>query len=292
MLAPASSDRKRDHLSAHHHHMVPRVYSFDTSTGLTGAKITAPSLVPSVAVSKPPGSFFPAGVTSSPPPATTATAGPNAGSQSQLPGASKKSRLEPVPSQAHSSPTTSPPSSSATSPANSAQITSPAPLRCTICNGESMTSDVIFSHSPPEQNDWKTRTLFSVRLFPLTSSASPARGTPSGSSSNWLRRTPPPLRPEKFTARQAPAARSSAPVCRGPLCKTKSPPYCPRTTLPATRQQVRVPGTTAAAVTRSPRRPPAASAAIRLLPQRQTTTAIPLQPFCHNNSSSPSSSRR
>lgn len=135
MLAPAASDRKRDHLSAHHHHMVPRVYSFDTSTGLTGAKITAPSLVPSVAVSKPPGTFFPAGVTSSPPPAVTTAAGPNAASQSQLPGA-KKSRLEPVQNQVHSSPTTSPPSSSATSPANSSQITSPAPLRCTICNGK------------------------------------------------------------------------------------------------------------------------------------------------------------
>lgn len=140
MLAPAT-DRKRDHLSAHHH-MVPRVYSFDTSTGLTGAKITAPSLVPGVAVSKPPGAFFPAGVTSSPPPAVTTVAGQNAGSQLPVT-ASKKSRLEPVPSQqVHSSPTTSPPSSSATSPANSSQITSPAPLRCTICNGEYSVNDM------------------------------------------------------------------------------------------------------------------------------------------------------
>lgn len=147
MLAPAAGDRKRDHLSAHHHHMVRGVYSFDSSTGLPGAKISAPSLAsgakqqqqqPATAAF-----FSTSGVTSSPPPTTTATASAaaNAAAASQnsvsqsLPSNNKKSRLDPVPNQVHSSPATPPPASSGTSPANNSQIPSPAPLRCTICNG-------------------------------------------------------------------------------------------------------------------------------------------------------------
>ena len=149
MLAPATGDRKRDHLSAHHHHMVRGVYSFDSSTGLPGAKISAPSLAsgakqqqqqqPATAAF-----FSTSGVTSSPPPTTTATsaaavgvATPSQNSVSQSLPSNKKSRLDPVPNQVHSSPATPPPasSSSGTSPANNSQIPSPAPLRCTICNG-------------------------------------------------------------------------------------------------------------------------------------------------------------